>query len=245
MMRRAPLPFLIPLALAFAGRAWAQPDTATLAGRILDSDTRGPVVGASLDLLDLGRRGRTDDSGRFSFSSIPRGSYRVRALAIGYAATTWQLHAAPGPHGADTLWMTPRPVVLDTVHVKGAQDNDWRSPAALERRREHGGGYFLMREEIDARQANTLGELLQAIPGTATMCRMGECRTYITRSTAQGCQPLWYVDGFPATFAGGPEFPSRFIEAVEVYLNPGDAPMEMQQPGQRCGIIAIWTRRQP
>ncbi len=243
-MRRTPLSFLIGVVLACPGRAAAQSDTATLAARILDSETRAPVAGANVDLLDLGRRSRSDDSGRFVFVWIPRGSYRVRAQAIGYVAATWQIHAVPGKRGEDTLWMTPHPVVLDTVSVKGAQDTDWRSPAALERRREHGGGYFLMRQEIDSRQANTLGELLQAVPGIATTCRMGECRTYITRS-AQGCQPSWYVDGFPASFAGGPEFPSRFIEAVEVYLNSSDAPMEMQRPGQRCGVIAIWTRRQP
>ncbi len=243
-MRRTPLLFLAAVLLAGPGRAAAQSDTATLAARILDSETRAPVVGANVDLLELGRRKRTDDSGRFVFSWIPRGSYRVRALAIGYTAATWQIHAVPGRRGEDTLWMTPHPVVLDTVSVRGARDNDWRSPAALERRRERGGGYFLMREDIDARRAVTLGDLLQAVPSISTSCRLGECRTVMT-SNGAGCTPNWYIDGFPASFAGGPEIPSRFIEAVEVYSDPYNAPVELQRSGLRCGIIAVWTRRQP
>jgi hypothetical protein len=230
--------------LASAGSAMAQGDTATLAGRILDSETRAPIAAAFMAIMQTNLRGRSDDSGRYAFSGLKPGTYRLRALAIGYAATTWQLRAETSAPSEDTLLMTPNPVVMDTVQVRARQDNDWRSPAALEHRRASGNGYFLMRADIDARQAVTLGDLLQAVPGIVTMCRLGECRTVITH-TGRGCTPEWYVDGFPAGLAGGPEFPSRFAEAVEVYLNTSDAPMQLQRPGQRCGVIAIWTRRQP
>jgi len=243
-MRCTPLLFLITWALGSAGRAAAQSDTARVAGHILDGETGAPIAGASLALVDLGRGARTDDSGGFAFEALRPGTYRLRAIAIGYTATVWLVRAEGRSERRDTLLMMPHPVVLDTVHVRGAPDNDWRSPDALERRRQKGDGHFLMREDIDAREAVTLGDLLQAIPGVVTQCRMGECRTVMTH-TGAGCQPNWYVDGFPATFAGGPEFPSRFIEAVEVYANPSDAPIEMQRPGLRCGVIAIWTRRKP
>jgi hypothetical protein len=211
---------------------------------MLDSETRAPIAGAYIAILETSLRGRSDDSGRYAFFGLKPGTYRLRALAIGYAATTWQLRAEARPRGEDTLLMTPNPVVMDTVHVRARQDNDWRSPGALEHRRASGNGHFLMRQDIDSRQAVTVGDLLQAIPGIITMCRLGECRTVITQ-TGRGCTPEWYVDGFPAGLAGGPEFPSRFAEAIEVYLNTSDAPMQMQRPGQRCGVIAVWTGRRP
>jgi hypothetical protein len=245
-MRPAALPYLIIalVGLASAGPAMAQGDTVTLAGHIVDKETRAPIAGAYMVIMETSHRGRSDDSGRYAFSGLTPGTYRLRALAIGYAATTWELRADASPRREYTLLMTPNPVVLDTVRVRAAQDNDWRSPAALEHRRASGNGHFLMREDIDSRQAVTVADLLQAIPGIVTMCRLGECRTVITQ-TGRGCVPEWYVDGFPAGLAGGPEFPSRFAEAIEVYLNTSDAPMEMQRTGQRCGVIAIWTRRQP
>jgi len=230
------------LLIATVGTAFAQRNTTTLAGRIVDRETRAPIVGAWLAIEGLNRGQRTDDSGRFAFPGLPSGPHRLRAVAIGYNLAKWLLRVEPGGLTHETLEMTPRPVVLDSLQVQTTEDTDWRSPDALARRRSRSVGHFLMREDIDSRQAVTMGDLLQAVPGIVTMCQTGECRTVITRS-GRGCTPEWYVDGFPASFAGGPEFPSRFTEAVEVYLNAGDAPLEMQRPGQRCGVIAIWTRR--
>jgi len=220
----------------------AQQRTATLAGRILDRQNREPVHAAVVTLLGTNRRTATDSAGVFQFPALTAGTYRVRAIAIGYDSALWRWVLPAGDSVVDTLLMTPHAVVLDRVEVEATELTDWRSLAAVYRRRERGTGHFIMTEEIDSRNATDLKELLQSVPGLITMCAQSNCRTYVTRSGGR-CQPEFFLDGFPASFAAGPDFPSRFAEAVEIYLDASEAPVELQRPGLRCGIIAIWTRR--
>jgi iron complex outermembrane receptor protein len=58
----------------------------TIAGTV--NATAGPVVGATVRLLELDRIVRTGSGGRFTFSNVPKGTYRLFAAAAGYASAT-------------------------------------------------------------------------------------------------------------------------------------------------------------
>ncbi len=66
--------------ISFAGMVQAQTITGTVRG------AHRPVVGATVRLLELDRVARTGAQGEFSFSDVPRGTYRVFAGVTGFAS---------------------------------------------------------------------------------------------------------------------------------------------------------------
>lgn len=68
--------------LAGIGAAYA----ATLSGVVSSGAT--PLVGASVRLLELDRSAHTGVGGKFTFTSVPKGTYRVFASVIGHASAT-------------------------------------------------------------------------------------------------------------------------------------------------------------
>src|SRR5271155_1333530 len=96
LMRRNLLIFICcPLLLIFAaGSANAQSGTSSaLAGTVTDS-SGSVVAGAKISALDVDRKadrkGLSDASGRFLFSQINPGNYRVTVEATGFAMQTSQ-----------------------------------------------------------------------------------------------------------------------------------------------------------
>src|SRR5665213_2568842 len=66
----------------FAGAVQAQ----TISGTVRSAN--GPVVGATVRLLELERVEHTGAQGEYSFSGVPRGVYRVFVGVTGYASAT-------------------------------------------------------------------------------------------------------------------------------------------------------------
>jgi Pvc16 N-terminal domain/Carboxypeptidase regulatory-like domain len=52
-------------------------------GRVIDNNSNA-VVGALVDILDMGLRETTDQAGQFDFETVPAGTYNVRAIASGF-----------------------------------------------------------------------------------------------------------------------------------------------------------------
>src|SRR6059058_6095595 len=71
---------LLAAFLVGAGSAQAQTITGTVRG------PHGPIVGATVRLLELDRVVRTGAQGEFNFSDVPRGTYRVFAGVTGFAS---------------------------------------------------------------------------------------------------------------------------------------------------------------
>src|ERR1051326_4767875 len=73
-------PLLVAFVMFVVSLSAQTPDTATLRGQVLDP-TRAAVSGAEIRITDarLGteRSAHSDSSGRFSFSGLPAGSYRL------------------------------------------------------------------------------------------------------------------------------------------------------------------------
>ncbi|MDZ4680219.1 MAG: TonB-dependent receptor [Saprospiraceae bacterium] len=60
----------------------------TLRGRILDADTRQPLVGATVSLLSTGLGATTDTSGAYRMAGTPVGRYQLQVSYVGYASQT-------------------------------------------------------------------------------------------------------------------------------------------------------------
>jgi hypothetical protein len=87
-------------------------DSGFLRGRVIQSDNRRPVPGASVTLLAGPPRTSTTDSlGTFTFPGVPAGTYLLRTRRIGEQSRMDTLHVAHG--GGATLELPLTPEVLD------------------------------------------------------------------------------------------------------------------------------------
>jgi hypothetical protein len=107
--------------------------------------------------------------------------------------------------------------------------------------RAKGGGYFITEEQLKDQHPVTLVEVLRTVPGVYTWCNANHCRAIMERTTPP-CSPEYFLDGYPATLASGPDFPMQGIRAVEVYGDVFSVPIEFQKIDLQCGVIALWTR---
>jgi hypothetical protein len=213
----------------------------SMAGRILDQVTREPVAGAHILLVGTRVAVSTDSAGRFGMQSLPNGEVTFEVRALGYRMGRWQVVLPIGMTVDRVFEMEPQTVGLDTVTIETAPNTNWRSEVGFDYRRHRGIGYFITREDIDNRQAAILNDLLVIVPGVFASCAGGQCRALMMAS-GRNCVPEWFLDGFPATNAVGPDFPARNVRGVEVYRSVFEVPPEFQRSNLRCGVIAIWSR---
>ena len=226
------------LAIALAHPALAQ--TATVAGSLVDRTSRLPVEGARVAILGTGLGASTDQAGRFEVTSVPSGIRVLQVRAIGYAVGSWMVELGDGQVLRQVFELEARAIQLDSISVTAAAFTGWRSEAGFEERRARRIGFFLGRQEIQQRHANTIGDLMRVVPGLMTTCRNSGCVVRMERGT-QNCLPEYFLDGYPATFSTGPNFPITQIRGVEIYRDRFETPAEFQRPNLQCGVIAIWT----
>lgn len=213
----------------------------TVAGTVVDFATDAPLSGATVSLGSrAGVRGRgtrvTDDGGRFSFSGVPEGTYRLVVRSEGFREMRDTL---PVPAGRDLELLLPlaTATTLEPVIVSGRLSDP---VPGYERRRRGGGARFLItREDILERQPRHISELLHRVPGGIVVPTPPE--GYTLRLRGQ-CLPGIWVDAVPwpgATSVDRVVTPQE-VEALEVY-HGFELPVEFGV--NSCGGILIWTRR--
>lgn len=80
----------IILFLLYAGIILSQTVTQTVRGKVLDTETQIPLIGATVRILDTnpGLGATTDVDGNFKISSVPVGRYNIQITILGYNPTT-------------------------------------------------------------------------------------------------------------------------------------------------------------
>jgi hypothetical protein len=227
-----------------ASHATAQPNTSAIRGVVVNRQTRAPVEGALARLTFTDKSATVDSSGRFELTGLHPGAGLLQVRAVGYRIGSWAVRLSAAEALSDTFELEPVAIQLAEVLVPGRPDDDWRSAAGFEARRHKGGGYFVTEEQIRQQKPLTLVEVLRTVPGVMTGCNYNGCQVRMTRSP-RPCSPEYFLDGYPATFATGPNFPIQGIRGIEIYPDAFSAPIELQKIELRCGVIAIWTRMGP
>lgn len=216
------------------GGAAAQEGTASIVGRLVDRQSRTPIGGATVVLVGTGATTSSDSAGRFRYTGLVPGAHQLEVRAIGYAQTVWWVRVGAGEQtGVFELDAEPYELPGVAVEAHGLL-------AGFERRRELGMGHFFTRAEIEQRHATTLSQLMRGVPGVQTSCRQGSCVIQMSRSP-RGCRPEYYLDGFPGSFAVGPDFPLMGVYGIEVYRTASETPIEFRKPELRCGVVVIWS----
>jgi hypothetical protein len=230
------------LAAAGADLLAAQGAPGSIGGRVLRRAARTPVEGARISIVGTALVTSTDSAGQFLLAAVAPGVRVVQVRAVGYEPGSWIIQLGEGQRFRQDLEVEPRPVEVSGVTVTARGSDTWRTEAGFEERRRMGRGVFYTREEIETRRPPTVADLLRNAPGVNVTCRgMGGCTIILGRNTGRTCRPEYFLDGFTANFATGPNFPINQIRGVEIYRDASEIPVEFLRPNMRCGVIAIWT----
>jgi hypothetical protein len=211
-------------------------------GEVVDHETREPVRRAAVSLGPgfgrapaLGTR-ITDQEGRFFFRKVPPGSYRLTITSLGYhdLADTLQVPAAGD---LDILIpLSTDPIPLEPIVVTAEQ----RDPAmrGIRQRMESRSGFFVTREDIEARSPRLLTDLLWSMPGARVVSSPYFGRFLLLRG---GCRPAVWLDRVRIYETDSLDHlvSPHNVEAIEVYHSL-ELPVEFG--GHPCGGILIWTR---
>ena len=226
-------------------QAHAASPNAGISGQVLNQQSRGPVSGASVNLIGTRMRTATDSDGRFTQPSLSAGTYILEVRAIGYGVTSWVLRLGDSERVDYVFELEPLGVDLDPILVEGQPGYFQRRMQEFEERRHAGRGIFITHEQIEASHAATLSDVLRGVPGVRLNCRSGVCNAQMTRTAHGVCNADWVIDGAPASVSSTPHLPVVGIVAVEIYRSPSEAPAEFLKADSQCGVIAIWTKSGP
>jgi len=123
-----------------------------LTGIVRHQSDRNPLLGATVQLLELGLFTKTDASGRFNFSKIPVGTYTV---VVQYLGMLEEQQKVSLPSSELQFLLQENAITLKDVLV-----------VAQERRRDGATSTVISRKAIEHMQATHLGEILQLLPGS-------------------------------------------------------------------------------
>ena len=252
---------LAAAAALLAGRP--APAQTLVRGTLLDAAGGGPI--ASGTVVISANRGRwqraerTDSLGRFEFTDVSPGPYRLRASRVGYRDAVGQLALSADSVVEVELRLAVASVVLAPVTVVSRSTRDV-SPVlrGFYQRMERGAGRFVTREEIEARHPVRITDMLRNIPNLRSAPqRLGSSGSALSQgSNADRCSVVFFVDGMQVN---QPSMPGRFnprpdvaiddyvqpeeVEGMEIYRGESDTPAEFSTRWVQCGTVVIWTRR--
>ncbi len=243
--RAAAVGLAVALLPALAHRpALAQHRVGTIAGQLVDQQSRAPVGGARVRFLGTRLGVESDSVGRFAQAGLHAGIYLIEVRAIGYAMGSWVLRLGDSTV-SEVFELERLPVQLDPVVVERQPSFAEQRQLDFERRRASGRGHFITEEQIERTKPRTLADLFQNVPGVRLQCRgAARCTVRMARAPRE-CRPDFVVDGYPATNSTSLDMSTVGITGVEVYRTLTETPLEFLKADNLCGTIVIWTRSGP
>ena len=236
------VPFHISLAPAGATA------DATLTGRVLDGERR-PVLGADVWVTGGGgvsQVARTDSAGRFTLAGLAPGTGTVSARRIGSAPASKIVALGAGGSTVVQLTLTQQALVLQELTVE-AKPVSRAQRSGFTERQQRGFGKFLDQDALSRLMAVDADGLFRQLPFIRVS--EGAGGAVLMNQAARGfhgggpCAMALLVDGMempPEALRG---MPKEQIEAVEVYNNGAEVPMEYTRPSTACGAVLVWVKR--
>ncbi len=134
-------------------------DAGTITGRVIDASSNAPVQSAQVQVVGTTRGAVTGDDGRFRIASIRPGSYTIRALRLGYQASSQVVQVTAGTTAEVDFSLPPAAVSLEQVVTTATGE--------LERKREIGSAVTTFQAQPQQlASAQNVSQLLSGkIPG--------------------------------------------------------------------------------
>jgi len=249
------------LAVSPRGTAAAQDKGPVLHGVVRDS-AGAPLEAAEVELFGIHRKAVTGVNGAFRFEGLRNSRFWVLARLVGYLPRQISVSLENDEQRSLPITLYAAPARLSEVvvearsdlYVKRMRDFIWRSRTAW-------GGRFLTRDDIAKANPATLGDLVIRHMPFKHRWVMGEVGgwAYLPHPLAAGpysfarfsrrgrylpdCAPAVSVNGAGISFVAVNDFDPADIEALEVYREGSDLPIEFSFAGRtRCGLVVVWLK---
>ncbi len=224
--------------LIFAGFSEAAAELGKVRGRVLDSKTGEPVVGAVVLIEELRTGSFSDSLGIFVIEKIPPGAYVVSVEMIGFKDVEKEIEVREDSDNYFSFELEEETVELEEVVVTAEAKRlipEERTPAFVT---------VIRREDFEGK-LSSLPDLLSKSSGVQvnSLGGLGSFSTVSIRASSSE-QVNIYLDGILLNQAlgGGVDIgglPLSNIESIEVYK--GTAPIELGGSGIG-GVVNIKTR---
>ena len=208
-------------------------------GRVIDAQTRRPVIGANCVIVGTRFGAYADDDGRFHFADLPAGTYDLIVSHVGYRSRRLTSVSVPEqgtvPLGIE---LTPDPLVLADVVVSATRTPQQaaRTPVSMS---------TLEQEELASYNALSISGPIDHLPGVVKVGSQMNIRGSSGYSRGTGSRVLMLMDGFPMLSADNGDIkwdavPVDEVERIEVIKGAGSA---LYGTGALGGVVNVITRR--
>src|SRR5438105_357511 len=236
-------------------------DAGTISGRVIDATSNAPVASAQVQVVGTTRGGVTGDDGRYRIAAIRPGQYQVRALRLGYQASSQTVDVTSGGTAEANFSLAPAAISLEQVVTTATGET--------ERKREIGSAVSTLQPQPEqVASAQNVSQLLSGkVPGVdvqqagGTVGTASRIRIRGAASISLTNEPLIVIDGIrfnnnvgnsgttgSTTIGVGGQVPSRLndinIEDVETFeVLKGPAAAAQYGTAAANGVIQITTKR--
>lgn len=213
----------------------------SLTARVIDEETREPLVGVNAILEGTEYGAASDLAGNITISNVPAGSYTLRLTSIGFSTLTRRIDLNTN-RDLGTLTLAPDALLGQEVVVSATRrpERITDAPAAID---------VVSSRDISRLPSFNVGELFQDIQGLEIV-RSGVIGIGINArgfNSAFNVRMLSLNDGRNGMLPGGTGLPAGFyntivkedIERIEVILGPASA---LYGPNAHAGVVNTITK---
>jgi hypothetical protein len=234
----------LAVAVSMFGRV-ALAQKVTVTGVVRDS-AGAPIPEADVSIAAAHILTRSDNSGAFLLTRVSLGPTEISVRRLGYVPQSLQIDVPPT--GGDTLIITMAAQALELPGIVVSEQTK-RHLLWIEdfyRRRTKGiGGTYYTRDDIEARHAARLSDVLRDAPGVRFVRSRGGngIRFDSPANFRRDCLPQYWVDGQRVMNLEVDDFSAHDVEGVELYAGPSSTPTQFSQGVvTTCGTVVIWSR---
>jgi len=221
--------------------AYAQIDSARLAGSVRSSINGLPVAGVMIALRGTQIFDVTDSVGSFALTGLPSGRQMIRILYQDSVSYEHQIRLTAGKTLTLSVLLDVDAIELAPIVVEAKTVRAERSLAGFYDRRKWGFGRFYTQQDLVRRRGLPLRSLLGE-SGVSMSCRRGYCIP-LTWSDGRTCVMSLYLDGVGLPADQLDMIHIDDLAGVEVYKRGFDVPVEFQSRlGGGCGASLMWRR---
>ncbi len=147
--------FLLTICLLFFLQTFVKSNT--IEGRVIESSTGEPLIGANIIIMENNRGAASDRNGYFRIERLPSGIYTLRVQYVGYSTVT-QTITLSETDDLIKIVMEERTLEIDEIIVTASPLG---SPVGYQPAQSLSG------ESLQLRAASSIGEMLDGMPGLA------------------------------------------------------------------------------
>ena len=184
--------------------------TGTIEGTVYNNDTKAPLAGAEVQILQTDERQKTDENGKFVFSAVPEGTYAlITTVPETELIQRTSVIVVAGENQKTEIYVATEPVRLEGVEVI-----DKRVPKTVSKK-------SIQADEI-TRLPGTAGDALRALPAIPGIGVANDFSGALYIRGGSDEDNLYYFDrvpvGYPYHFGGiVSSLSSEIIDRIDVY----------------------------